>query len=567
MFRPSMSDAILTALAPPERAALTSWIGPHGGLDPRLLSVHHEPVRSQPPGPSPDDPDAVRTVGVIGGGTAGYLTALALRTWRPALEVTVVESPSIPVIGVGEATVTEMVFFLHRYLGIEMTEFYQEVRPTWKLGIKFDWGPDPDGFLAPFDWASHSVGMVGALAGHGSVDGFSLQSLLMAAGKAPVLRAGEQVVSLLPYLPVAYHLENVRFIRYLTGLAARRGVRHVDATIADVRLRDADWIEALRTTDGRELGYDLYIDCTGFRSRLLGQALGVPFRDYSASLFTDEAVTATIGNAGRPRPYTTATTMNAGWCWNISLAEDADHLGYVYSSAAITAGQAEAELLERFPGAGLQGKVRFRSGRRDRLWRGNVVAVGNSGGFVEPLESSGLAMITITIRTLLSVLPASWSQPCPRETFNHFLGVHWDALRWFLSLHYKFNTRLTTPFWKHACADTDVSGLAPLLDAYAAGAPLVRRDALTQLMLKAAAPPVYGLAGIDNILLGQQVPANLLESDEPPERWQARHRAAQALVGLALPQHEALAEVARHPELLTEQLTAPGGLLGPRTMG
>lgn len=566
MSEPSFSEAILSELAAPERAALASWIGARGALDPRLLSVHHEPVRSQPPGPAPDDPSAIRTVGVIGGGTAGYLTALALRTWRPGLEVTVVESSSIPVIGVGEATVTDMVAFLHRYLGIDMAEFYQEVRPTWKLGIKFDWGPDPAGFTAPFDWASHSVGMLGALGTHGSVDGFSLGSLLMAADKTPVLRADGRAFSLLPYLPVAYHLENVRFIGYLTRLAARRGVGHVDATVADVQLRGPDFVDALRTADGRELRYDLYVDCTGFRSRLLGQALGVPFRSFAGSLFTDEAVTASTGNQDQPRPYTTATTMDAGWCWNISLAEGVDHLGYVYSSAAMNAEQAERELLERFPGAELQGRMRFSSGRRERHWLGNVVAVGNSGGFVEPLESSGLAMISITIRALLSALPGSWSQPCPRDTVNDFLGVHWDALRWFLSLHYKFNTRLDTPFWRHARTDTDVSGLEPLLSAYAAGAPLTRRDTLTQLMLKAVAPPVYGLAGIDNILLGQRVPATLLEPDEPPARWRARSQAAQALVRLALPQHEALAEIAKHPEFLVEQLTVPGSLPGLRTI-
>lgn len=562
MSRQSFAEAVLSALSPAERTALTSWLGPHGGIDPRSLASHHEPVRSQPPGPAPDDPAAIRSVGVIGGGTAGYLAALALRAWRPALEVTVVESSSIPVIGVGEATVTDMVFFLHRYLGIGMTGFYEAVRPTWKLGIKFDWGPDPGGFLAPFDWASHSVGMLGALADHGSVDGFSVLSVMMDADKTPVLRAGGQAFSLLPYLPVAYHLENVRFIRYLTDLASSRGIRHVDATVAEVRLRDAEWISGLRTADGRDLRYDLYIDCTGFRSRLLGEALGVQFLDYSSSLFTDEAITASAGNHGRPRPYTTASTMDAGWCWNIPLSDGVDHLGYVYSSAAMTAGQAEAELRERRPDAEIQGRVRFRSGRRERLWQGNVIAVGNSGGFVEPLESSGLAMITITIRALLSALPASWSQPCPREAVNRFLGAHWDALRWFLAIHYKFNTRLATPFWKHANADADVSGIEPLLDAYAAGAPLVRRDSLTQVMLTAAAPPVYGLAGIDNVLLGQRVPATLLEADEVPERWLARRDAAKTLAGLALPQHEALAEVAAHPEFLSEQLTAVGGWLG-----
>lgn len=568
MSRSSIFEPVIAALSPEEGEQLASWLaeGSPGSPDPRLLAVHHEPVRS-PREPAPDDPGAIRTVGVIGGGTAGYLTALALRAWRPALEVTVVESSAIPVIGVGEATVTDMVFFLHRYLGLEVARFYERVRPTWKLGIRFDWGPNPDGFFAPFDWASHSVGMLGALGQDGTVDGFSIQSLLMSAGKTPVLRAGDDVVSLLPYLPFAYHLENRRFIGYLTELAAERGVRHVDARIAEVKLDAADWVGSLRTDDGRDLRYDLYVDCSGFRSLLLGQALGVPFADYSASLFTDTAVTASIGNHGRPRPYTTATTMNAGWCWNIPLADEVDHLGYVHSSAAITTDQAAAELAERYPGAELENTVRFRSGRRDRLWCGNVLAVGNSAGFVEPLESSGLAMITLTVRALLSALPVSWSQPCPRESVNRFLGLCWDSLRWFLSIHYKFNTRLATPFWKHACADADVSGIEPLLDAYAAGAPLVRRDALTQVMLQATAPPVYGLAGIDTILLGQQVPATLLESGEAPERWRARRQAAAALTRLAMPQHEALAELARRPGLLYEPLTAPGGWLAARTMG
>lgn len=540
---------------------LAHWIGAGDGLAPWQLAEHHEPVRPWQVPAAPEDPAGIRTVGVIGGGTAGYLTALALRAWRPWLEVTVVESPTIPVIGVGEATVTEMVFFLHRYLGISMADLYEKVRPTWKLGINFEWGPDPKGFRAPFDWASHNVGMLGALAERGRVDGFSLQSQLMAADRTPVLRAGGKTVSLLPYLPFAYHLENSRFIGFLTELAGQRDVRHVEATIADVALRDADWVDHLRTDDGRDLRYDLYVDCSGFRSLLLGQALGVPFRDFTSSLFTDRAVTGSIRNDGEPRPYTTASTMDAGWCWNIPLADGADHVGYVHSSAVITPDQAEAELRSRHPDVEIQGLVRFQSGRRESLWRGNVVAVGNSGGFVEPLESSGLAMITMTVRTLLSVMPASWSQPCSRDAFNRFLGDHWDALRWFLALHYKFNTRQSTDFWKHAWADTDVSGMEPLLEAYAAGAPLLRRDPLTRFMLSAVAPPVYGLAGVDNVLLGQKVPATLLEPDEPIKSWRDRDAAARALVETALAQREALETVTANPEFFTEILMAGDGWL------
>lgn len=349
---PGPLDEVLAGLEPEERALVRDWLSGGAGAEsirPLALLGQHEPVGVPSTAPPPDDPHAIRSVGVIGGGTAGYLTALALRARRPWLRVSLVESSRIPIIGVGEATVNEMVAFLHQYLGIDPVEFYREVRPTWKLGIKFDWGPDPDGFLAPFDWASHSVGMLGALEETGRIDGFSVQSLLMAADRTPILMAGDKPVSLLKYLPTAYHLDNARLVGYLTALAARRGVEHVDATVADVAVRDGETIDHLRTTDGRTLSYDFYVDCTGFRSRLLGDALAEPFESFAGSLLTDSAVTGNRGHGGHLKPYTTATTMDAGWCWTIPVPEE-DHHGYVFSSAAISDEDAAAELRERFPG-------------------------------------------------------------------------------------------------------------------------------------------------------------------------------------------------------------------------
>jgi tryptophan halogenase len=546
-------DEVLAGLDSEERGLVRSWLAGSPDAEtvrPLTLLGQHEPVGVHATAPPVDDPRAVRSVGVIGGGTAGYLTALALRARRPWLRVSLVESSTIPIIGVGEATVNEMVAFLHQFLGIDPVEFYREVRPTWKLGIKFDWGPDPEGFLAPFDWASHSVGMLGALEETGRIDGFSVQSLLMAAGKTPILMAGDRPVSLLKYLPTAYHLDNARLVAFLTAQAERRGVEHVDATVADVVLRDREWIDHLRTTDGRTLSYDLYVDCTGFRSRLLGDALGEPFESFADSLFTDSAVTGNRDHGGYLKPYTTATTMDAGWCWTIPTPEE-DHHGYVFSSAAISDEEAAAELRQRFPGVSEPKFVRFRSGRRTRAWRGNVMAVGNSYGFVEPLQSSGLAMVNLSIRALLAGLPATWSGSDARAAVNLYLGAKWDELRWFLAIHYKFNTRLDTPFWKQARAETDVSGLQPLLDVYATGAPVARQGNLIRRMLKDVAPPFYGLAGIDNVLLGQQVPTVPLPRTEPIEQWRLRSRAARALVDRALPQREALEAVARDPSLIT----------------
>ncbi|GLV88212.1 hypothetical protein Slala03_79010 [Streptomyces lavendulae subsp. lavendulae] len=506
--------------------------------------------------PASDDEGAIRSVGVIGGGTAGYLTALALRAKRPWLDVTLVESAAIPIIGVGEATTPAMVTFLHHYLDIDPERLYREVDPTWKLGIKFDWGPDPDGFMAPFDWDSNAIGMLGALAETGGIDGFSLQSLLMRADRTPVFRVGDRHVSLMKHLPFAYHLDNGRFVAFLTRLARERGVRHVDARLRDAVLDSSGNVAALRADDGSELSFDFYVDCTGFRSMLLGTTMGTPFRSYADSLFTDSAVTVNTDHGGHLKPYTTATTMDAGWCWTIPTPQN-DHHGYVYSSAALSEEEAVRELARRFPESTEPRHVKFRVGRREEAWRGNVMAVGNSYAFVEPLESSGLLMITMGIQALVSSLPASLSDPSPRELVNRALADRWDAIRWFLSIHYRFNTRKDTPFWRDARTRTDISGLQPLVDAYAGGAPLRYRNPFVRALLQTTAPTFYGLAGVDTILLGQRVPARILRSDEPPAEWHRRHRAAKALVAHALPQDQALAAYATDPRLLKELLEAP----------
>lgn len=544
--------ALLEFLSDDESAAVRSWLGsdsPPGSS----LRDHHETVVESPAMPSADDPRAIRTVGVIGGGTAGYLTALALRAKRPWLEVTLVESPSIPIIGVGEATVPAILPFLHHYLAIDPEDFYQRVRPTWKLGIKFDWGPNADGFMAPFDWSSNSIGMVGAVKANGVPDESSLLSLMMRANRTPVFEAGDRHLSLMKYLPFAYHLDNARFVGYLTELAARRGVRHVAATLADVVMGAEEWIDHLRTSDGRELRFDMYVDCTGFRSKLLGETLGTRFHSYGDSLFTDSAVTGNLDHGGVLKPYTSAITMTSGWCWNIPTPQD-DHLGYVYASSAISDEAAGAELAERFPGISEPRVVRFRSGRHERAWRGNVMAVGNSYAFVEPLESTGILMITESIVSLVATLPASWSVPQPRETVNARLAERWDGLRWFLSLHYRFNTRLETAFWKDVQNNADISGAQPMLDIYATGAPMRFRNPVVTSLLRTSAPNFYGLAGVETILLGQGVPTRLLLATGTTQAWKARRAAADVLVRHALPQAEALAAFHSTPRLNRELL-------------
>jgi tryptophan 7-halogenase len=507
--------------------------------------------------PDPDDPQAIRRVGVIGGGTAGYLAALALQAQRPWLEVTLVESSRIPVIGVGEATTPPLTAFLHHYLGIDPVEFVREVEPTWKLGIRFDWGPYQDGFMAPFDWGDNSVGVLGSLAHQGDPNAFTVQSLFMLADRVPVFRLADGThVSLMDSLPFAYHLENRRLVKYLTALATRRGIRHVDAEIDHVELSDEEWVKSLHTTDGRQLEFDLYFDCTGFRSLLLGKALGTGYVSYAGSLFTDTAVTGYIPQGEAIEPYTRAATMDAGWCWTIPVPGE-DHIGYVHAGSYLSEDQAAKEICDRYPGVADLRTVRFRVGRHDKMWRGNVIALGNSYGFVEPLESSALLMLVFTIMSVMPLLPGSWKQPNGQAVLNELTASRWDGLRWFLALHYKFNTRRDTEFWREVRATTDISGCLPLLDVFSGGAPLHLRDPLTRRFVRAVAPTFYELDGVDCVLLGQGYPAELVRTDEPRKAWQGRKAAADILVAHGLTQRQALVAYSTEPHLVESLVYGP----------
>ncbi len=512
--------------------------------------------------PDPPGEDAYRRIGIVGGGTAGFLAALALRARYPQLEVTLIESSSIPIIGVGEATAPHIVPFLHQFCDIDVHEFYEEVRPTWKLGIRFDWGPrEVSHFNAPFDWDYNNVGVRGSLAYDGNANAMTLESMLMEHQVTPIVRpaggTGASTGSLLADIPYAYHLENRRLVRYLHKVAARRGVRYLDRKIERVAVTaDGSEIDHLLTDQGEQLKFDLYIDCSGFRSLLLGGALKTPFVSFASTLFTDRALTFSAPHHGKIKPYTTATTMNAGWTWTIPH-EEHDNNGYVFSSAFLSNDEAEREARARFPGMGdVSDVVRFRSGRHQDCWRGNVVAIGNAHAFVEPLESTGLFMICVTIQKLLALFPPSKRDRSARILLNSFVASRWDGLRWFLGAHFKFNRRLETPFWQAARADVDISGAEYLVTAFQERGPLRGRpQEVLQLINDAANVSIYfGLGGWDCILLGQFVPCPLPPLSEPREVWQRRKQDALDLVARAVDHAQALKIVRERPEFLDEVL-------------
>ncbi len=500
--------------------------------------------------------DPYRTVGIVGGGTAGYLTALALRKLRPELDVTLIESSKIPVIGVGEATTPELVKFLHspRFLDRDVGDLYRRVRPTWKLGIKFQWGPRD--FTFPFQRGR----LLESKLYDGHVNRQSLGSLLMMADRVPVFRdeAGRHV-SMAHLVRWAYHLENRRFVRYLAEEAVTAGVHYVDATIANVeRTSDGTDVAALVTEDGRRLSFDLFVDTSGFRSLLLEKTLESKFIDWSGTLFTDGAVIATVPHDGTVKPYTLAETMDAGWCWNIPF-EDEDHRGYVFSSRFLSKDQAEAEMRTKNPHMGDAGFVRFRSGRHDAFWKGNVVALGNAYGFVEPLESTAIHMMVLTLELLTTHFPESKGDRSVIATLNRKIAERWDALRWFLGVHYRFNQRRDTPFWRAANREVDISGAAERVALFERRAPLSYRTSLFYTVI----PPEYFSDdhSFDTLLMGQDVATEFVAPVEDRPTWKRRMSTLEGLKNAALPQAAALAWLRDRPEELGRLKSAPDSWL------
>jgi tryptophan halogenase len=504
--------------------------------------------------PARADEAAYRRVAILGGGTAGYLTALTFRKFHPEVDVTLIDTTSIPVIGVGEATTSELPPFLHRILGLDVGELYREVEPTFKLGIKFEWGrPAPHHFHYPFD-----VGRpLEAWLYDGHLREASLLSMLMERGRGPIIKCVEgRHVSLLSKTPYAYHLDNQRFITYLKAQARRAGVEHLDAKITDATmLADGETIDALVAEDGSLLRFDLYVDCSGFRSFLLEKKLGCPFLPYDTSLFTDSAVVANVPHGGEIKPFTTAETMDAGWCWNIPQI-DCDHRGYVFSSAFCSIEQAVAEMRRKNPHMGDFWSVRFRSGRHAHFFKGNVVAIGNAYGFVEPLESTAIQVIIHQNLLLASYLPRVKEDTLHRAELNEKVARLWDYLRWFLAIHYKFNDRLTTPFWEACRRGVDISGAEPILEQYRLHAPLI--DSALSLTRE----QTFNAFGYDVLLFGQGVtPTSHGRPRDDEAAYRRRCEAGRLLAERALSHAATLEMIREHPELL-EEAAGRGGWMG-----
>ena len=446
-----------------------------------------------------------RKVVVVGGGTAGLIAALTLLKLCERIDITIVRSTKIGHIMVGEGTVGSTPGFFHDVLEISKRDFISKVNPTWKLGVRFLWGDRPF-----FDYTFTAQFLNQILPStkkplayyflHTNWEGISEASELMSQNK---LLCGENVAGE-KRLPknAAYHFENEKFVSFLEQRFVQQGGKLLDATITQSSVSE-NGIDSVSLDTGEQLLGDFFIDASGFSGLLIHKALGEPYISMRDHLFCNQAI---VGGWEREdgeviKPYTTAETMSSGWCWQI----EHEHLinrGYVHSSDFISDDQAAGEFLQKNPS--LHEKdlrlVPFESRYIRNPWVKNVVAIGNACGFVEPLEATNIQVICSQSTRFARVFNLESKNQTLISEYNQSIQSEWGIIRDFLALHYRFNTRFNTPFWKMATNETPLGDIQSYIEFYQNTGP----NTFSSRFIKKQDP--FGYEGYLSMLLGMKVP-------------------------------------------------------------
>ena len=442
---------------------------------------------------------------VLGGGSAGLLAALTLKRKIPALRVEVVYSSKIGVIGVGEGTTPYVPAHVHQYLGFDEHEVFQEIQPVYKLGIRFEWGRATH-FDYTFTQQQQSFRKKGLARNHGfyhedPTTPLDLSSALMGKKKALPLRADGVPDVPPPGTVLAWHIENKLFVSWLEKKCRSIGVLFTDAELTATDLDEHGEISAIHLSTGERKSADLYVDCSGFASELLGVARREPFKEFGDSLFCDRAVVGGWDREDEPvLPYTTSDTMQCGWCWRIDHLERI-HRGYVFSSTHLSDELAVEEYSAVSPKVRNPRIVEFRSGSYQRSWIGNTIAIGNAAGFVEPLEATALMVICLQSRWLADGLIDCEQQPS-KSLVGLYNGLNqrlWEDIKCFLALHYRFNDRIDNEFWRRCHHEIPLGQVENIVEFYRENGP----SAIAGGLLGSNDP--FGLDGYLAILGGLKV--------------------------------------------------------------
>ena len=407
-----------------------------------------------------NDGSKIWRIVVLGGGTAGWMAAAGLAKLLGAqVKVELVESSDIGIVGVGEATLPHIRSFVER-LGIDEDDFIRATHATYKLGIDFrDFARIGDSYIHPFGSFGEEVAGVPfhhywlSMSARGASDAIGDYSMGVMAAQARKFQPPEMGEGIASTYGYAYQFDATLFGPFMRDFGIKNGVKRTEGTVTQVH-RDglSGDVTGLELSNGSLVEGDLFIDCSGFRSLLLGDALGEEWDDWSRWLPCDRAAAMPCAHAEQEiEPYTRATAMPAGWRWRIPLQHRVGN-GYVFSSNFISEDEAVTRLR-----AAAEGEIqadprilRFRAGRRRHSWVGNVVAVGLASGFLEPLESTSIYLAQMAITNLIELFPTGEGvEPGDRTEFNRLVDMEYDRIRDFLILHYHATERDDSEFWNH----------------------------------------------------------------------------------------------------------------------
>lgn len=403
---------------------------------------------------------SIKEIVIVGGGTAGWMAASALSILLrdPSIKIRLVESDQIGIVGVGEATIPHIRYF-NRLVNLDESDFLRKTNATFKLGIEFvNWGQVGDRYFHPF--APYGTNMDGIHFHHywlkhamkeGAPGAGEYNLPVLASRQSKFVHPQPNIPGPLATLEYAYQFDATLYGQYMRGLAESRGVKRIEGKVVEVHQRAEDgFIESVELESGERVAGELFIDCTGFRGLLIEQTLKTGYIDWSQYLPVDRAVAQACELDGPPVPYTRSTAHKAGWQWRIPLQNRIGN-GHVYCSEYISDDEAYATLSKNLDGAPRAEPkfLRFKTGIRKKSWNKNVVALGLSAGFLEPLESTSIHLIQTAIARLMTNLPDKKFNQLDIDYYNQRTLVEFEQVRDFLILHYCATQRDDSPFWNY----------------------------------------------------------------------------------------------------------------------
>lgn len=419
----------------------------------------------------------IDTICILGGGTAGWMTAAGLSNKFKDLnvDITLVESDQIGTVGVGEATLPHIRFF-NNALGIDEREFMRETRATFKLGIEFcDWGRLGDSYIHPFgDYGEpidgidfHHFWLRLWQKGHKSrLDDYSFPILAAESGRFQ--HPGPDATKIGSNFGYAYQFDSSLYAKYLRRYCEARNVKRIEGKAVETCINsETGFVDSITLESGHVLTADLFVDCSGFRGVLIEQALKTGYDDWSEWLPCNRAVAVPCEARGPSLPYTRATARKAGWQWRIPLQHRTGN-GHVYWSDYISDDEATHQVMSTLEGPALADpkQLFFKTGKRRKLWHKNVVAIGLSGGFLEPLESTSIHLIQEGITALIELFPDKACHSSDADEYNRRMDLNFDRVRDFLLLHYVATQRDDSPMWQYFRNMTLPDSLQERIDAW-----------------------------------------------------------------------------------------------------